>query len=104
MPYLFIRGVKFAGLGVCYVGDTESGYSHRYKVAGIKLSGSELGMAVRNMFKYNSFDYYVVIFWDKGEATILKMNSSFDPGLFDSEVTDQYDRKWKIRKQDLFCQ
>jgi hypothetical protein len=38
------------------------------------MSGSELNMATKT-FKYDSYSTYAIIFWDKGEATVIKISS-----------------------------
>jgi len=62
---------------ICAKYRTSSGWSDVYKVEATLTTGSELNQATTS-FNYQSFDRYVVIFWDKDEASVIQMESSFD--------------------------
>ena len=51
--------------------ETQTGYSQFYSVSCNYLSGEELNERTKT-FDYKSLTTYTVIFWDKGEATIIE--------------------------------
>lgn len=61
--------------------------------------GSELNQATSS-FNYQSFDTYVVIFWDKDVASVIQMKSPFIS--FTGETGyDQQGREWQIEKGSI---
>ena len=76
------------------------------------MTGSELNDATSSI-RYSSFSVYAIIFWGKGEATVIKLSSFTTCGseadkscitsIFgDLKGKDQDDDEWKICK-DQFC-
>lgn len=74
-----------------------NGWSRNYSVIATILSGSELNAATSSL-KYSGFNYYTTVFWSDGEVTILKLPPLTMGSLpiFPTDVSDQYNRKWKI--------
>ena len=90
---------------VCIQYLEEYGWSKRYAVEGSIISGSALNSAVDSFTRFNVLSTYLVVFWNKDEASIFELPSStfgYVP-LFETEVEDQYGRIWKIRKGHLLC-
>jgi len=92
--------------------NTANGWSSKYTVEVTFLSGSELNDATGS-YKYSSFSSYAVIFWAKGEATIIKLSNFLGCGttvdkscitssLGDLKGKDQDGDEWKICVSD-FC-
>ncbi|WP_156812294.1 hypothetical protein [Legionella tunisiensis] len=81
---------------ICAKYRTSSGWSDVYKVEATITKGSELNQATSS-FNYQSFDTYVVIFWDRDEASVIQMDSPF---VTYTEQTgyDQQGREWRIGK------
>lgn len=78
---------------------TSSGWSDGYKIEATITKGSELNQATSS-FNYQSLDIYVVIFWDKDEASVIQMNSPFIS--FTGETGyDQQGREWQIEKSSI---
>ncbi len=57
---------------VCVRYQKESGWSSGYKVQATVLSGVELNQATKSL-RYNALAKYVVVFWDRGEASVLEL-------------------------------
>lgn len=81
---------------ICAKYRTSSGWSDVYKVEATMTTGSELNQATSG-FNYQSFDRYVVIFWDKDEASVIQMESPFDT-FMEQTGYDQQGREWQIKK------
>ncbi len=89
----------------------QSGWSEYYTVEVNFLTGSELNKATQS-FDYDGFATYGVIFWDEGEASVIKISSFLSCGM---EVTercitgailnldgkDQQGVKWEICKKNM---
>ena len=90
---------------VCVKYKKEYGWSQGYEVNAKILSGSELMTATRNYSRFRSYATYAVIFWDKGQATILEMPASSlgSVPMFKSTVKDMDDREWQIQQSTGFC-
>jgi hypothetical protein len=58
---------------VCAKYQSEGGWSKNYKVEATIIRGTELNQATRS-FEYNGLSTYVVIFWDKDQASIIEMS------------------------------
>lgn len=81
---------------VCAKYMTADGWSKAYKVTATFESGSDLNTAT-GTFNYEPYSTYAVIFWDKNEASVLKLAYYFGalpPGGV--EATDQRGRKWHV--------
>jgi hypothetical protein len=72
-----------------------------YKVKATKATGSELNSATHS-FEFDSFSTYIVIFWDKGEATIINVGS-FPSLMFGVAGKDQEEREWNVSTSTSFC-
>lgn len=53
--------------------------------------------------KYDMFSHYAVIWWDRGQASIIRMDGLYVPGgmLLSSSGTDQNGRKWQLSDDDM---
>ena len=89
-----------------------SDWSKKYKVEVTFMSGYELNQAT-NSFKYDSYSVYGIVFWDRDEATVIKINTILVCGteVDKSCITntyiplsgsDQDGDEWKICVTD-FC-
>src|SRR3972149_7314860 len=58
---------------------TQDGWSKKYTVDVIFISGSELNEATKS-FKYSSFSVYVVIFWSKEQVSVIKLSTFLSCG------------------------
>jgi hypothetical protein len=85
---------------------TENGWSKKYTVDVNFLSGSELNQAT-NTYNYSTYSVYAVIFWGKGQASVIKLSSylmcgsEVDKNCIRSSITDlkgndQDGDEWKI--------
>jgi len=90
---------------VCVKYKKEYGWSQAYEVNAKVLSGSDLMAATGNYSRYRSYATYAVIFWDKGQTTILEMPASSmgDVPTFNSTVKDMDGREWQINQSNGFC-
>jgi len=87
---------------VCVKYKTNTGWSKGYRVNAYILKGSELNRKTRT-YDYNSYSTYVVVFWDKGEASILELDVYFGSiSSIGNSAKDQYGRKWQVSKSS-FC-
>ena len=91
---------------------TQSGWSKKYTVDVTFMMGSELNTAT-NSYNYSMYSTYAIIFWDKGQATVIKLSSYLTCG---NEVTktcitsaygplkgkDQDDDEWSVCISD-YC-
>ena len=67
----------------------------RYKVEANVYEGSDLNRRTKS-FDYDSFGKYVVIFWSKEKASVIKLDSPFGGiGTFGSQGQDQQGRPWE---------
>lgn len=85
---------------------TQSGWSKPYSVEVSFMTGHELNQAT-GTFNYSAGSVYAIIFWDQGEASIIKLSNTLLCGFevtcdcIDNTVTDLqgYDQdgdKWNI--------
>ena len=85
---------------------TEDGWSRKYNVDVTFLSGSELNEAT-NSYRYSAYSVYAVIFWDKGQATVIKISTyvscstvvdknCIKTTVGDLKGKDQDEDEWKI--------
>jgi hypothetical protein len=85
---------------------TEDGWSKKYTVEVTFLTGSELNEATSS-YKYSTYSVYAVIFWGKGQASVIKLSGYFSCGsevekscitntYSDLKGKDQDDDEWKI--------
>jgi len=88
------------------------GWSKKYTVEVTFLTGLELNQAT-GTYNYRSSSVYAVIFWDQGEATVIRLSSvllcgyevdceCIDNTIMDLQGYDQDDDKWNICLSD-FC-
>ena len=91
---------------------TNNSWSKKYTVEVTFMTGFELNQAT-NSFKYNSNSIYAIIFWDKNEASVIKISTILICGYETTKScitntysaltgTDQDDDEWKICVTD-FC-
>lgn len=84
---------------VCAKYRAEYGWSNGYKVEATILKGHELNQATRTI-NYTSYSTYVVIFWDKDQASIIEMDFPY-LGPVGQEGKDQRGIKWEIAKTNI---
>lgn len=71
-----------------------------YQVEAVVLTGQELNEKTSS-FRYNAFNYYAVIFWAKGEATVIDTRSAFPPGPISATGVDQENRSWMVAASEV---
>ncbi|HAT8319320.1 TPA: hypothetical protein GDD06_08920 [Legionella pneumophila] len=81
---------------ICAKYQTASGWSDAYGVEATIIKGSELNQATSS-FNYESFDTYVLIFWDRNEVSVIQMESPFVT-FMEETGHDQQGREWQIKK------
>lgn len=83
----------------------EYAWSKGYELEVTVISGFDLNNAVGSISKFDSLSTYAVIFWEKEQATILKLPPlSIDSiPILESVVKDQYGREWKIKEGHILC-
>lgn len=81
--------------------------SKAYNVIGVLIDGSELNN-VTHSFDYYSYDKFLVIFWDKDQASIIKANNNYDIDPDSGEVSyswadgiDKRGVKWEFKDNKL---
>ena len=85
---------------------TEYGWSKKYTIDVNFYTGSELNQATSS-YRYSSYSVYAIIFWQKGQATVIKLSSYLLCGaeadkscitsvISDLKGKDQDDDEWKI--------
>ena len=90
---------------------TQNGWSKKYTVTVTFMSGMELNEATSGM-RYSVMSIYAIIFWDKGEATVIKISSLLLCGtvvdqscirnaVLDLKGKDQDDDEWNICVNDI---
>lgn len=88
---------------VCAKYQTNYTWSQSYQVQTQIYSGQELNQATGNPFgQYDMFSHYAVIWWDKGQASIIKLNFYIAGGmLLNSQGVDQNGRQWQLSDNSL---
>ena len=81
---------------VCAKYQINTGWSKGHLVNASHLRGSELNTVTKS-FEYSSFSTYIVIFWDKDQATIIEMDWPTINAI-GQEGTDRRGLKWEIAK------
>ena len=84
---------------VCVKYATQSGWSEGYRVQATIASGYELNQSTKT-YGYTSYAKYVVVFWDKGEASILELDLPFLSAVGQS-AKDQRGRRWEVSEGGL---
>ena len=64
------------------------------------MKGTELNQA-SGSYEYSAIAIYVVIFWEKGEASVIEMNFPMLTAV-PMDGIDQQGRKWEVAKSD-YC-
>ena len=81
---------------VCAKYRTRSGWSQGYTVTATVINGSDLN-AETGSYSYEPYATYAVIFWDRGEASVLELQSySGEITAYETSATDQQGRSWKV--------
>lgn len=93
---------------VCAKYMTNYSWSKAYQVQTQIYSGQELNQATGNPYfgQYDMFSHYAVIWWDRGQASIIKINDIYVAGgmLFNSNGIDQNGRQWQLSDNSYgFC-
>ena len=93
---------------VCAKYMTNYRWSKSYQVQTQIYTGQELNQATGNPFfgNYDMFSHYAVIWWDRGQASIIKINDIYVAGgmLFNTNGIDQNGRQWQISDNSYgFC-
>ena len=86
---------------VCAKYRADYGWSKGYKVEATITKGTDLNRATGS-YDYSPFSTYVVIFWDRDEASIIEMEW---PTLsyMGTNGEDQRGVKWEISKGSSYC-
>lgn len=84
---------------ICAKYETQQGWSQGYKVEATILKGTELNQATKT-FDYSAFSTYVVIFWDKDEASIIELDFPYLSAI-GQNGKDQQGRRWEVSKGGL---
>lgn len=85
---------------VCAKPDGRFGEANKtYQVEATIARGSELNQAT-GTWDYDGFATYVVIFWDRDQATIIQLESAW-LGAFPVAGVDQQGRGWKVTKSSI---
>lgn len=92
-------GAEQADLCVKY--EKQYGWSKGYSVKAKIIDGYDLGVAVNNFRRFKSYATYAVVFWDQGEASIFELPYGNMVPIYETEVSDQTGRKWRIKEGDL---
>lgn len=87
---------------VCAKYQTNYSWSKSYKVKAQFYRGDELNREIGSFSRFNMFDYYAVIWWDREQASIIKMDSPYLAGvmMFNSSGVDQNGRQWSLSDGD----
>jgi hypothetical protein len=86
-------------VAICAKYRVDFGWSKNYKVSATLMTGQELNRETRT-FDFDGFAKYVVIFWDKGEASIIKLESSI-LGVFGVQGEDRRGVIWEVSKSTI---
>lgn len=99
--FLFIVNVTIAAEKqiVCAKYRKDYSWSSGYRVEATIIKGVELNKATVT-FNYKPISTYVVIFWDKGQASIIELDFPILTGVGQSGE-DQKGRKWEISKSSI---
>lgn len=84
---------------VCAKYQTNYSWSKTYQVQAQIYTGQELNQATGNPYwgNYDMFSHYAVIWWQQGQASIIKLNFHVAGGiLLNSQGTDQNGRGWQL--------
>lgn len=85
---------------ICAKYMTNYSWSKSYQVQTQIYTGQELNQATGNPYfgNYDMFSHYAVVWWDKGQASIIKINDIYVAGgmLFNTNGTDQQGRQWQL--------
>lgn len=84
---------------VCAKYMTNYRWSQAYQVQTQIYTGQELNQATGNPYfgNYDMFSHYAVIWWDKGQASVIKLDFHVAGGmLINSNGTDQQGRRWQL--------
>jgi hypothetical protein len=77
-------------------GNWASEWSKEYKVSATMLNGSEMNK-IMGGYDYSYSDKFVVIFWGKNQATVLKLNDTY-LGYSSTKAYEQNGDEWEVRK------
>lgn len=101
MLLFFITFVAHASekMSVCAKYRTEAGWSKNYQVEATIIKGTEL-IRTTGSLDYNSLATYVVIFWDKDQASFIELSWPFLT-VMGQEGTDRRGVKWEITKSHI---
>ena len=86
-------------VAVCAKYQTESGWSKGYRVDATLIKGTELNNATHT-FNYNALSTYVVIFWDKDQASIIEMAWPHLSAI-GQQGHDQRGLEWEVSKSTV---
>lgn len=93
---------------ICAKYMTNYSWSQPYQVQAQIYSGQELNQATGNPYfgSYDMFSHYAVIWWDRGQASIIKLNGIYVSGgmLLNENGIDQNGRQWQLSDNNYgFC-
>lgn len=86
---------------VCAKYQTRSGWSQGYIVTATVIDGSDLNTETGS-YNYDPSATYAVIFWDQGEASVLKLQS-YSEGItaYGTSATDRQGRSWQVSESSV---
>lgn len=92
---------------VCAKYQTNYSWSQGYQVKAQIYTGQELNQATGNPYfgNYDMFSHYAVIWWDKGQASVIKLDFHVAGGmLLNTNGIDQQGRQWQLSDNSYgFC-
>lgn len=99
IAFYFVEALGAEKETVCAKYLAEYGWSKNYKVQATILNGSELNQATKS-FEYSALATYVVIFWDRDEASVIEMSWPL-LGVMGVQGQDQRGITWEIQKAGI---
>lgn len=87
---------------LCVRYSTKAGWSHPYRVRATVISGGDLNQRTES-YRFEPYATYVVIFWDAGQASIIKLSHFFgELSFLATPGVDLQGRPWTVAKTD-YC-
>jgi hypothetical protein len=83
----------------CVRYETRGGWSNAMQVRATATTGEELAQSTGNWTRFQPLSKYVVIFWEKGEASVINIGP-WDVGSMPLRGADQAGRVWQVSIQD----
>jgi len=105
--WFFLSGNALAAekKAACVTQQTEAGWSTPTAINATVMSGSKLNAVVGGDAKFQPYSSYAVIVRESNQVNILTLSPrsmGFLP-LFETQVEDQYGKKWTIKSDGWLC-